>query len=107
MAAVKEVKNWGVLRACFSVNVFTDQYVSDEAYRKAVVEKFLLGEGHHPPTWRAVIFCLDEAGVVALADKIRNFGEPVQGEYTLNATVNVNQEWWYVVLQCKGLVKQP
>ena len=49
---------------------------------KAVVEKFLLGEGHYQPSWRAVIWTLDYIEEVYLADKIISFGEPVQGECT-------------------------
>ena len=49
---------------------------------KAVVEKFLLGEGHYQPSWRRVIRILDLIGHVDLADKIISFGEPVQGECT-------------------------
>ena len=86
MAAVKGVKDWYDLSVYFGVYISRDQYDSDEAYHKAVVEKFLLGEGRYQPTWRAVIWCLDRVDEIALADKIRNFGEPVQGECTCNCT---------------------
>ena len=56
------------------------QHDSDEACLKAVVEKFLLGEGFYQPSWRAVIFTLDKADESHLADQIRSYGEPVQGE---------------------------
>ena len=84
MAAVKGVKEWDHLSFHFGIRVFKDQYDFDEARVKTVVEKFLLGEGFCQPTWRAVIYCLDRAGEVAVADKIRNFGEPVQGERTFH-----------------------
>ena len=84
MTALKGAKYWSVLCACFGVQgvhtIKTDHYA--EAYRKAVMEKFLLGQGHYRPTWRAVIFCLDRTGEIAVADKIRHIGEPVQGECT-------------------------
>ena len=81
MAAVKGVTYWNGLDFYLGVrSISKDQYDSDETYIKAIMEKFLLGEGPHQPTWRIVIFCLDLMGKVAMADKIRNFGEPVQGE---------------------------
>ena len=83
MAAVKGVKSWYILSLCFGVRIIGDHYDSEEAYHRAVVEKFLLGKGDYQPTWRAIIYCLDGAAEVALADKIRNFGEPVQGESAL------------------------
>ena len=80
MAAVKGVKNWRRLCRCFGVDsIYRDQYGSDEACLKAIVEEFLLGESVYQPTWRAVIYCLDRMDEVSLADKIRNFSEPVQG----------------------------
>ena len=82
------VENWERLGSwCFdvwSIDSIKRQHVSDEARLKAVVEKFLLGEGvYQPPSWRAVIHILDEVNEVQLADKIRSFGEPVQGECTV------------------------
>ena len=80
------VKDWESLGDQFSVD--TDniewQHDSDEAQcLKAVVEKFLLGEGRYQPSWRAVINSLDMENEVQLADMIRSFGEPVQGECTM------------------------
>ena len=51
------------------------------------MEQFLLGESEYQPTWRAVIYCLDRVDEVPLADKIRNCGEPVQGEYIIMSLV--------------------
>ena len=46
-----------------------------------VVERFLLGRGRYQsPSWRALIFALDDMGETQVADCIRNHGEPVQGE---------------------------
>ena len=56
---------------------------SDEACLKALIEMFLLGKGRYQPSWRAVIYSLDWANEVRLADKIRSFGEPVHGECTV------------------------
>ena len=58
------------------------QHDSDEACLKAVMEKFLLGEGLYQPSWRRVIYSLDWADESHLADQIRSYGEPVQGEST-------------------------
>ena len=93
IAAVKGVKDWFLLCVFLGVNIIDDQYVSDEAGLKAAVEEFLLGEGHYPPTWRAVMFSLDWSAEVAVADKIRNFSEPVQGECTCHCScVTVNSQ---------------
>ena len=54
----------------------------DEAHLTAIVDYFLQGGGLYQPSWRRVIYSLDEAGEIQLADKIRSFGEPVQGEWT-------------------------
>ena len=57
------------------------QHISDEACLKAVVEAFLLGEGHHQPSWRSVINSPHEAGESHLAEKIKTNAEPHQGEW--------------------------
>ena len=80
LAAVKGVRDLGHLIAWFGVDIDARQCDSDEACLKAAVEGFLLGNGLFQPTWRALIYCLDRAKEVALADKIRDCGEPVQGE---------------------------
>ena len=82
------VENWERLGGVSGFGVWDTasikcQHVSDEACLKAVVEKFLLGEGLYQPSWRAVIHSLDDADEVQLADKIRSFGESVQGECTM------------------------
>ena len=41
---------------------------------------FLLGQGPYQPSWRAVIFALDCVDQPHLANRIRNYGEPIQGE---------------------------
>ena len=78
------VKVWECLGSWGFDVVDTDsikrQHDSDEACLKAVVEMFLLGEGDFQPSWRRVIYLLDRTNEVQLADKIRSFGEPMQGE---------------------------
>ena len=65
------------------------QHDSDEACLKAVVEKFLHGEGLYQPSWRRVIYSLDRVDELELADKIRSFGEPVQGECTCSYSIEM------------------
>ena len=78
------VKDWEHLGGTFGVDTgsIKRQNNSIQDCLKAVVEKFLLGEGFYQPSWRAVIWTLDYIGEVDLADKIISFGEPVQGECT-------------------------
>ena len=87
---MKGVRDWDLLSVCFGVHIDVRQYDSDEARLKAVVERFVLGKGRYQPTWRALIYCLDMVKEVALADKIRSFGEPVQGECTCSCACLLN-----------------
>ena len=59
-----------------------DTYYCNRTSLKGAVEEFLQGRGHFQPSWKAVIFALDEAGETHLASRIRSYGEPVQGRYT-------------------------
>ena len=59
-----------------------EHYDSDEARLMAVVDSFLQGKGRYQPSWRRIIYSLDMVEEIQLADKIRSFGEPVQGEWT-------------------------
>ena len=47
------------------------------------MEKFLRGESltYPHPSWRTVIWILDNMNEIHLADKIIDYGEPVQGEW--------------------------
>ena len=56
------------------------QHTSDDARLKAVVEAFLLGEGHHRPSWRMLIHRLHKAGETSVAEKIKTNAEPHQSE---------------------------
>ena len=57
------------------------QHISNEAYLKAVLESFLLGEGIYQPSWRSVIHALHRADESHLAEKIKTNAEPQQGEW--------------------------
>ena len=76
MKAVERVRNWERLCGArgLGVNTFDiqRQHESDEAFLKAVVEKFLLGEGYYQPSWRRVIYSLDLVDESHLADQIRS-----------------------------------
>ena len=61
------------------------QHVSDEACLRAVVEAFFLKEHDfphdYPPSWRRLIHGLHKAGESHLAEKLKTYGEPLQGEW--------------------------
>ena len=85
--AVKGVRDWngtlGFVRYIGLYGKLDDiqcQHGSDEACLKAVVEAFLLGKGDYQPSWRAVIHALHKANEIHLADQIKSYAEPVQGE---------------------------
>ena len=86
--AVEGVKNWrdfgkrlGLLPS--ELDAIESQYGSNNLRMKAVVEKFLREKDrYYPhPSWRAVIWVLDKMNEIQLADKIIDYGEPVQGEW--------------------------
>ena len=45
----------------------------------AVVQQWLQGGGH-PPSWRRLVYALDMADDITVADPIRGFTEPPPGE---------------------------
>ena len=74
LKAVEGVKNWTEVERWFSGGLlFVSYSIKDD------VERFLRGQGLYQPSWRMVIFALDEAGEIPLANRIRGYGEPVQG----------------------------
>ena len=77
LKVVEGVKDWKLL--CFGFGIFDNASLNGI---RDVVEMFLLGKSICPrqPTWRSVIFALDKAGEIPLANCIRSYGEPVQGE---------------------------
>ena len=80
--AVKGVKSWRDLGHRLSLDEIQHEHSFDDLCVKVVVEKFLRGESHrYPhPSWRAVIQTLDRMNETDLADKILDYGKPVQGE---------------------------
>ena len=93
MNVVKQVQSWRRLGKHLVYSDLDDiqhQHGSDEACLKAVVEKFLLGEGlYQQPSWRAVIWSLYKASEIHLADQIRSHAEPVQGTQWTNVAKGV------------------
>ena len=78
LKALEGVENW-VKVASWLGTLFIIS--SSSSSLKEAVEQFLQGRGHFQPSWRAVIFALDGAGETPLANRIRSYGEPVQGRY--------------------------
>ena len=56
-------------------------HISDVACLKAVVEAFLLEEGHYQPSWKMLIQALYSAQEIHLAEMIKTNAEPQQGEW--------------------------
>ena len=75
LKALEGVENWREVASWLGTSLISSSL-------KEAVEEFLQGRGHFQPSWKAVIFALDEAGETHLASRIRSYGEPVQGRYT-------------------------
>lgn len=96
MSAIKGVRRWRTLAKklvhaydkgdgyTFGTNLdnLQNQHHSDEDCLKAIVTKFLKGDSqswYKPPSWRAVIWSLYKSDEIHMADKIRSFGEKLEG----------------------------
>ena len=56
-------------------------YQSDEDRLCAVIECWIQGDGKDKqPSWRRIIYALDDADEMRIADNIRHFAEPVSGK---------------------------
>ena len=66
----------------FSLNPNKGSVASDISTDK-VVKDFLQGRYHYQPSWRALIFSLDDGGSADRANRIMHYAEPVQGRYML------------------------
>ena len=87
LKAMEGVKDWRHLANWLGV------YYSGNGLKDAV-EWFLMGLSDYQPSWRAVIFSLDGAGETHLANRIRSYGEPVQGGYVCVCMCS------YVIVKC-------
>ena len=89
---VKNVRSWRTLgqHICyydsFMLNDIQRQHVSNEACIKAVIEGFLSDKvyPYRQPSWRALIWSLYRSNEIQLAEHIRSFAEPVQGNEFYN-----------------------
>ena len=86
LAHVQGVKNWRKLGEWLfysldhdKLNAIQRENTSDQDRLRVAVELWLKGEGH-PPSWRSLVYSLDWAGELTVADPIRGFAEPPQGE---------------------------
>ena len=73
---------WGSLSGKYD-EIRQLQDTSNENRLRAVVECWLGGGGHcvgQEPSWRRLIWTLDDSGQTRVADKIRHFAEPVLGK---------------------------
>lgn len=75
MKAVEGVKKFQDLSIGL-LGTFAIRHTSEKA---EIVSSFLHGKSDYKPSWRRVIYSLDRAGEIQLADSIRCLGEPVQG----------------------------
>ena len=89
LAHVDGVKNWRELGVWFflcssdseELNAIQRENTTDQDRLRAVVEQWLKREGKRlPPSWRSLVYSLDNAGELTVADPIRGFAEPPQGE---------------------------
>ena len=96
MSVVKGVRRWRTLakhlvlgydkdddeysRFGTDLDALQREHGSDEDCLKAVVSKFLNGEGkYRSASWRGVIWSLYKANEIQLADLIRSYGERLEG----------------------------
>ena len=91
---VKNVRSWRALGQHIyssyspTLDAIQCQHVSDEACLRFVIEGFLSGQGaYQQPSWRAVIWSLYWANEIHLAEHIRSFAEPVQGNESNDESV--------------------
>ena len=56
-------------------------YQSDDDRLRAMIECWIQGDGEdEQPSWRRIIYELDNADEMRIADNIRHFAEPVSGK---------------------------
>ena len=84
---VQGVKNWREVGYWLllggptkQLNAIQREYSSDEDRLQAVVQQWLEGGGLTQRSWRWLVWSLDTAGEIVVADPIRGFAEPPRGE---------------------------
>lgn len=88
MKYLEEVKDWWVVGnwllgygSTKQLNAIQMKYRSNEDRLRAAVQRWLQGGGI-PQLWRWLVWSLDWAGEITVADPIRRFTEPPPGEST-------------------------
>ena len=82
---VREVENWRMVGWWLlslneaKVKAIEKKYSSVEDRMRAVVHQWLQGGGL-PQSWKVLVWSLDLAGDIQVADPIRGFAEPPRGE---------------------------
>ena len=95
MRAVHGVRNWrrfgqwlfiwsGISEWDSKLDTIKQQHNSDGNYLHGVVKEWFNG---HKQSWRLIIFVLDHAEERAIADSIRGYAEPPDGEWSDNCCV--------------------
>ena len=81
LVQIQEVKDWREvgkrLLGYNEIKAIEKKYSSSEGRIRAVVQQWLEGGG---PSWRWLVWALDRAGDIQVADPIRGFTEPPRGE---------------------------
>ena len=62
------------------LNAIQRENTTDQDRLRGAVEQWLKGEGRYPPSCRSLVYSLDWAGELTVADPIRGFAEPPRGE---------------------------
>lgn len=62
------------------LNAIQTENASDQDCLHTVLEHWLTGKGR-PPSWRMLAYSLHKEGELAVADSIREFAEPLPGEF--------------------------
>ena len=84
---VQGVKNWRTVGEMLlgslnesKLDAIERDYSSDSDRLQAAVQQWLEGGGVTQPSWRELVWSLDRAGDITVADPIRGFTEPPRGE---------------------------
>ena len=75
----REVGLWLLVYNEAKVQAIEREYSSKDDRMRAAVQQWLEGGGLHR-SWRTLVWALDKAGDIQVADPIRGFTEPPQGE---------------------------
>ena len=74
------------------------QYATEEEYRRTAIDCYSRGQGPRQPSWRFLIWKLDECNEVNVANGLRRYAEPLQGNAIMYVLMYCT---WYDVM-CYG-----